>query len=319
MQQSGLSNRTGAAPAMADAAVAADAAASVTARMRAAWSVPVLWEFTGPEGICGQHWACSEDGEHQLGADIPEDYLIFSLHTAQIDAAEVRLQHRRRFSGALAPGSWMLVSAQGAPEAVTRGAFSLVHLYLPLGHLAQVAEDYALPFEPLSGGRCLHGQHRDNPMAAHAAALARAMRTETPLRALQVDTLCRQLVADYFSQTRPGVPLAGPERLSSVARARVDAFLDAALQEGCTLDQLAAEAGLSKAHFLRAFKGSFGRTPMRALQERRLIAARHLIRQTRLSLADIAARCGYADQSHMSRAFRAGLGMTPAAWRRGGD
>lgn len=284
--------------------------------MQKAWGVPVLWDFAGPGGICGQRWHCHKDGEHHLGSDIPEDYLIFSLHTGQIDAADVRLENQTRFNGALSPGSWMLVSGQGAPEAVTRGSFSLVHLYLPVPLLSDVAAQYGLRFKAPSGAECLYGAFRDNPMAARTVDLVRAIEQVSPLRALQIDLLCQQIVGDLLSHCHPGERLAGPERLALVVRARIDAFMDAHLTAGCTLDKLAAEAGLSRSHFLRAFKGSFGRTPMRELQARRLQAAFHMVQETRRPLSEIASDFGYADQSHMTRSFRAGFGMTPAQMRR---
>lgn len=290
--------------------------ARVASRMRKAWGIPVLWDFSGPGGICGQRWNCSTDGERYLGSDIPEDYLIFSLHTGQIDAADVRLENRSRFNGALPPGSWMLVSAQGAPEAVTRGPFSLVHLYLPAPLLSDVAAQYGLHFRPPSGAECLNGAFRDNPMAARTVELVRAIEQDSPLRALQIDLLCQQIVGDLLSHCQPAARLAGPERLAPLVRVRVDAFIDARLTTGCTLDDLAAEAGLSRSHFLRAFKGSFGRTPMRELQARRLQAAHRMVQGTRRPLSEIADELGYADQSHMTRSFRAGFGVTPAELRR---
>lgn len=288
----------------------------LASQMRKVWEVPVLWDFAGPNGICGQHWLSQSGGERLLRADIPEQYLIFSLHTARIDAADVRLASRSRFNGVLSQGSWMLVSAQGAPEAVTRGPFSLIHLYLPVPHLTAVANQFGLCFEPPSGAECLHGEFRDNPMASRTVELARAIEQDSPLRALQIDLLCHQIVGDLFSHFLPGAAPAGPERLGPSVRTRINAFLDAHLTTSCTLSQLAAEAGLSRSHFLRAFKGSFGRTPMRELQERRLRAAMRMIQNSQLPLSEIAEEFCYADQSHMTRSFRAGFGMTPSELRR---
>ena len=69
--------------------------------------------------------------------------------------------------------------------------------------------------------------------------------------------------------------------------------------------------------FARAFRRRYGRSPGEYLRECRLERAAGLLRDRRLSLADIAARAGFVDQSHFTRSFRRGFGCTPGAWRRG--
>ena len=83
-----------------------------------------------------------------------------------------------------------------------------------------------------------------------------------------------------------------------------------------TLGDVAGECGLSMSHFCKAFKVSTGLTPHGWLQRCRLERARDLLRHSDHSLADISLRCDFADQSHFSRIFHRGVGMTPGAWRR---
>jgi AraC-like DNA-binding protein len=80
------------------------------------------------------------------------------------------------------------------------------------------------------------------------------------------------------------------------------------------LATLAALAGLSRFQLLRHFQRAFGLTPFVWLLQQRAERARSLIRQGR-SLADAAAACGFADQSHMTRAFGRHFGYTPGAWQ----
>ena len=82
-----------------------------------------------------------------------------------------------------------------------------------------------------------------------------------------------------------------------------------------TLDELAALAGLSKFTVLRLFQRAYGLPPHAWLLQRRAETARDLIRSG-ASLAVAAARCGFADQSHMTRIFVKHYGYTPGAWRR---
>ncbi|RIX82774.1 AraC family transcriptional regulator [Acidovorax cavernicola] len=80
-----------------------------------------------------------------------------------------------------------------------------------------------------------------------------------------------------------------------------------------SLAELAREAGLSRYQLLRGFAAAFGLPPHAWLQQCRLSRARRLIAQGR-ALADAAAGAGFADQSHMTRAFVRFLGFTPGAY-----
>jgi AraC-like DNA-binding protein len=80
------------------------------------------------------------------------------------------------------------------------------------------------------------------------------------------------------------------------------------------LQALADAAGLGKYQLLRRFAGCYGMTPYAWLLQQRGERARALIRRG-LPLAEAAADCGFADQSHMTRAFMRQFGFTPGAWR----
>lgn len=98
------------------------------------------------------------------------------------------------------------------------------------------------------------------------------------------------------------------------ARGRLDDDPSASVR----LDDLAAEAGLSRFQFLRAFTKLTGATPHAYQMQRRLQLARF-----RLGCgdrpADVAAACGFSDQSHLTRMFVRAFGFTPAAYARAGN
>lgn len=83
-----------------------------------------------------------------------------------------------------------------------------------------------------------------------------------------------------------------------------------------SLAVLAAEAGLSRYQFLRAFTRLTGLPPHAYLLQRRLQRARQLMRDG-LPLAEAAAASGFADQSHMTRCFVRAYGLTPGTFARG--
>ncbi|MEB2665974.1 helix-turn-helix transcriptional regulator, partial [Bordetella parapertussis] len=95
------------------------------------------------------------------------------------------------------------------------------------------------------------------------------------------------------------------------ARQRIDDDPAAAL----TLADLAQACGLSRYQVLRGFAHATGLPPHAYQTQRRLQLARRLILQG-VPLAETAAACGFADQSHLSRLFARSYGMTPGRYAR---
>jgi AraC family transcriptional regulator len=82
------------------------------------------------------------------------------------------------------------------------------------------------------------------------------------------------------------------------------------------LAELAAEAGYSRAHFIRMFRAAVGRTPHRYLLDYRLEKAQALLVQGSLPVTAIAAACGFVSHAHFSTAFRARFAVAPSDYRR---
>ncbi len=80
--------------------------------------------------------------------------------------------------------------------------------------------------------------------------------------------------------------------------------------------EAAQQCGLSVSHFARAFKETTGLPPHRWLIRRRVEVAEALLRNSRMSLTEVALTCGFADQSHFTRVFSRVVGISPGAWRR---
>jgi len=96
---------------------------------------------------------------------------------------------------------------------------------------------------------------------------------------------------------------------------RVRDFIDAHYGDDIDLQRLAGVAGLSRFHLIRAFRKETGMTPHAWLTDRRVRAARPLL-MTGKSPGAVAALCGFADQSHLTRAFKARVGVTPGRFRK---
>ena len=79
--------------------------------------------------------------------------------------------------------------------------------------------------------------------------------------------------------------------------------------------ELTELAFLSTSQFERRFRAVFRMTPSRFLAEIRLRASARLLTSTDLTLAQVASRTGFFDQSHFGKAFRAEYGTTPKKYR----
>lgn len=78
---------------------------------------------------------------------------------------------------------------------------------------------------------------------------------------------------------------------------------------------LAREAGLSAAHFSRVFRRFTGQSPKEFLLRARLARGQHLLRETAMTVTEIAERLGYSDVFFFSRQFKQKTGLSPLAYR----
>jgi AraC family transcriptional regulator len=97
---------------------------------------------------------------------------------------------------------------------------------------------------------------------------------------------------------------------------RAKEILGAHLDGGIPLEEVARECRLSMSHFSRQFRRTTGLSPHKWLLARRVEVAKEKMGDRRLSLSDVAAACGFADHSHLTRVFTRMVGVTPGAWRR---
>lgn len=72
---------------------------------------------------------------------------------------------------------------------------------------------------------------------------------------------------------------------------------------------------MSKFHFVRLFRAAVGETPVAYLARLRLDAAGRLLRDTDLTVVEVAAACGYPRVTHLGTAFQRHAGRTPTAFR----
>ena len=115
------------------------------------------------------------------------------------------------------------------------------------------------------------------------------------------------LLAGLLREKRTSPPRTAPELAR--AKARIDA--DPAAPH--SLEELGRQAGLSRYQALRGFARLTGLTPHSYVIQQRVAAARAMIGAGQ-PIADAAAACGFADQSHLTRAFVRRFGLSPGTY-----
>lgn len=148
---------------------------------------------------------------------------------------------------------------------------------------------YALKSELESG--CLSGR-----LYAESAAVMLA------LHLLKINSPSRQSTQEY----KGGLPM---HKLTQLVE-----YIDECLDQNIGLSELAQVVNMSQYHFARLFKQSVGITPHRYLIKQRVERAKQLLQQCDLSIADIALRCGFANQGHLGYHFKRLMKVTPKAF-----
>jgi AraC family transcriptional regulator len=96
---------------------------------------------------------------------------------------------------------------------------------------------------------------------------------------------------------------------------RVIEYVDSNLSNRVTLLDLAAVAGLSRMHFASQFRVATGLRPHEFLLQRRIRHSRKLLRNTPMTIVEIALTVGFQTQAHFTTVFKRFAGCTPRQWR----
>ena len=118
---------------------------------------------------------------------------------------------------------------------------------------------------------------------------------------LEATSLLRQQID---ASTARGVP-DGRGRLLAWQARKVRDYIDSHITEPVLVADLCALVQRSEAHFSRSFKRTFGESPHAFVMRRRMELAAQYMLNTDVSLSDIALGCGFADQAHLCKHFRA--------------
>ncbi len=91
--------------------------------------------------------------------------------------------------------------------------------------------------------------------------------------------------------------------------------MDRAYADQLDIAALSSIAAVSEAHFIRVFHATFGETPHRYLQRRRVERAMFMLRETDKNITEVCLDVGFNSLGTFSRTFTAIVGQTPSAYR----
>jgi AraC-like DNA-binding protein len=196
--------------------------------------------------------------------------------------------------------------------------FDSFHAFIPLTAFDEVTAEMKRP--RIDRLNCPIGVQRvDETMLNLARALNPVLARPECATALFTDHVFLAMVT-HLAGTYGGLhsrdTAARGRMLTRLQESRVSSRLLDDIARDTSLSELAALCGLSRSYFVRAFKQITGMPPHRWLLLQRVKRAQELLGGSKLPIVEIAAACGFADQSHLTRVFSKALGISPAAWRR---
>lgn len=125
--------------------------------------------------------------------------------------------------------------------------------------------------------------------------------------------MMRYLVSRYGRM--PAAAATRSWRLPPWRLRRIAEHVEANLENGLRIADLAREVGISAGYLHRAFRDSTGQTPLAFVNERRIRRAQDILEREPVTMAEIALRIGFQSPSHFTRIFRATMGISPSRYR----
>ena len=127
------------------------------------------------------------------------------------------------------------------------------------------------------------------------------------------NTIATHILRHYCTSAAKTQP--NSNGLSQSQLKQVNNYINDLLDSNLSLAELAAVVNISPNYFATLFKQATGVSPHQYVTRRRVESAKQLLKNSRLSHAEIALKVGFANSSHFSTVFRKQTGMTPRTYR----
>jgi AraC-like DNA-binding protein len=223
-------------------------------------------------------------------------------------------RHKRR--PAAGPGTLALYDLRRSWSADLRDPFDNVSIYLPLSEFRDFAVERSSSFLELRYDA--EDVRYDAVMLHLMQAILPVLERPNEVSTLYLDSLffaVRDHIATAYGNFSKEIP-RGESGLTARQLRHALEFIEVNLSEDVSLASIADACAASVSSLARGFKTSLGVSLHRWVQNRRIALAQRLIYENATPLSTVAACCGFADQSHLTRVFMRHVGISPTAWRR---
>lgn len=226
---------------------------------------------------------------------------------ARIAGQDARVSHSIAFATTV-------IDLMKPMEMWAAGPFDYLHYYVSRDLLDRVAADNTIA--PVDSFRMVFFE-RDLVVAQLTKTILSQVRNREPLNKLALEDVSLLVSAHLLQHYGNGKGILRAQAgLEIWQKVRAEEMLRAHLEGEIRIADLAAACQLSPSHFSRCFRQSFGTSVHQWLIKLRIDAAKDLLREPALSLADVGARAGFCDQAAFTRAFTTLEGTTPFRWRK---
>jgi AraC-like DNA-binding protein len=241
----------------------------------------------------------------------PHAHDTFSIGAIEAGCQIARIRGAREFTG---PGALYLLNPgevhDGAPG-ISEG-YRYRMIYPDVSLLTDILEDVT--------GRTFQGAPSFSRQLLHDPDLAGAFQRAHRLAEEGSDPLAAEegmfsVLARMFGRYGSAI-IAPPKTVDQAGVRRARDYLADHFAADVALGDLVDISGLSRAHLIRAFRKHYFITPHAFQTDLRIRHARRLLRAG-AAPSEVAAECGFADQAHFTRHFKARTGVTPAIFRHG--
>jgi AraC family transcriptional regulator len=256
-------------------------------------------------GVC----VCAWDTPWLDGFELPEsDELMLAYHSR--GSHDVRRQQGALLSrNRSIPGLLTLIPPGHSVAYHTGGRVSFTTLHISraaLGEFLRSGTD--LPAHDLFA-------FRDPFVASCVDSLLREARVPDRWSPRFVSAVTEALLLQLLRHS-PTEPELGTAKSLETRVAETRSRIDSNLAGDLSLETLAEEAGVSRAHFARVFRQLVNESPHHYVMNRRIEHAKDLLSGSTATLKEIAHESGFCSQAHLTHLFRTRLGLTPQQYRR---
>jgi AraC family transcriptional regulator len=265
------------------------------------WDNILIEQFQHPAGEGNLHY---------------RDEHVICLSLAPRPVRLLQIQDGKTYSGLYGKGDFCIIPAEVPFFARWESDDRFLQIRIPSRFITQVAlEDLAM--NPNQLEMVPEFRSRDAQLEAIAMLLLSEMKQENLGGRLYIESLVNVLSVHLlrkYAVAKPHLPTYEGGLPQHQLRQVLD-YINDYLDRDIKLIDLAALLDISQFHFSYLFKQSIGISPYQYLLQQRVERAKQLLKQTELSIMDIALSCGFSSHSHLSKQFRQFTGTTPRMYR----